>query len=620
MVTMLLKKLSVSMTLIFSFFVPILAADIVDTINDSMNESNDITIHKKLEYKSPLEFRQAIARYIKHTDKHYFKNTQRNIDDNVAYKKELRYLFTNYGRFSATTLMYRVRSAHQTMIKIDPNKEDEAYQKYEQICSVLLLTCAYVFLNDMRNEILQALDDIDNLIAYWRFQYNHKMRYFFNKSPFKWIAGKPQEKEIAYNIFRLERKQKQLYKMLGILTEHAHRFTTVKPYYEDCYLWIQELLTITGPIKNESKYNVDGSLFDLVAGHLELKLKHVSLVKQRIMNSLTSAQKPHHFVRNWIGYTTMIAIAGCCIKYHLRNPENIPLAVKKITSSMQTVGKSIVIDPMIDLWKVLFGTSSEDSITGIEEKVENIQKLSEKLQSEISRLTAQDAQSLKEYALEYLDRVLTGMKVANKDEIMKDAAAGELKKLGELFENTKIIKVNYDDNKIDLGIAIFFLMLDKIFGSLQQYPELIDKIIVPLVQTIGFLFVDIGSIVGDAVKNNFWTAKLAAFTPLMGGSVGAYKVYRWSTTRNYSPIRIALADVNALLIESEKQLDDHDYGKLMYLISKLRHKSVCLKDPLTDEFLTDIAKIESKQFSAYTKRDIVENMFNKYAFLGRVAV
>ena len=141
----------------------------------------------------------------------------------------------------------------------------------------------------------------------------------------------------------------------------------------------------------------------------------------------------------------------------------------------------------------------------------------------------------------------------------------------------------------------------------------------PLTQEIGFLFVDLGHIVGDFVKNNFWTAKLAAFTPLAAACIGSAKTYQWAVKKNYSPIRIALADVNSLLIESFAQLDDYDYGKLVYLIYKLRHKAHSLKDPLSHEFLTDVAKLESKQYDPQIKRGIVENMFNKYAFLGRIA-
>jgi hypothetical protein len=67
-------------------------------------------------------------------------------------------------------------------------------------------------------------------------------------------------------------------------------------------------------------------------------------------------------------------------------------------------------------------------------------------------------------------------------------------------------------------------------------------------------------------------------------------------------------------------LSDHDYGKLVYLVFKLANTVAYLapaEDTLRDEFLTDLEKLESKNFTAEVKRGIIENMFYKYLFLGR---
>ncbi len=39
------------------------------------------------------------------------------------------------------------------------------------------------------------------------------------------------------------------------------------------------------------------------------------------------------------------------------------------------------------------------------------------------------------------------------------------------------------------------------------------------------------------------------------------------------------------------------------------------QDNMRDDFLMDIAKLESQQFTVETKRRIIKNMFNKYPFL-----
>jgi len=616
-VNILLQKLSVFALFSFSLCTTTIQGNIF--LNVAQDQANKI-IKKPTVHKSPLEFKQAVARYVKHTDVHCFQNAQRNTDENASYKKELRYLFKNYGKFSAVTLLARLRSAHQAMVKQDTNVEGEAYKKYEQMCSALLLTCVQVFFNDARNQILNALHEIDNLIVYWRYQQNHQIKYFFSKSPVKWIVGKDQEKEIAHNIIRLERKQRELYTLLGSLTGHIHMFTESGTTYNDCYAWIEGLFEILSCIKTQD-YSSDGTRFDDIAGKLELKFKQVTKLKHDCMTSLAAAKKPNHFIRNWMLYTTLTTIIGYTLHYHVHNPTILPAAFEKTKNSIQWIGKSVVIDPMTDLWKVFFETNSESSAANIEDKIAKIEKFSGIIEARVAELTDPKIQSLKSYSTELLERVLTRMEAknfkVNKEEIMQDIALDKFDKLGALIENTGVY---YYDEKVDLGIANILLMLDTVLKLLQKYPELIDEGILPLLQQIGFLFADVGKIANDLLKNNFWTVKLAAFTPLAGACFGVTKAYQWATARNYSPIRIALADVNSLLIESATHLDDHDYGKLVYLICKLRHKSTYLKDPLSNDFLFDVAKLESKQYSAQTKRGIVENMFNKYAFLGRVAV
>jgi len=602
-------------------------------LNVAQEQVNKIS-KKPVKHKPSLEFKQAIARYIKHTDVQCFANMQRHTDENISYKKELRYLFKSYGKFSAVTLLARLRSAHQAMVKYDINVEGESYKKYEQICSALLLTCTQVFFNDARNQILNALHEIDNLLVYWRYQQNHQVKYFFSKSPMKWIVGKDQEKEIVQNIIKLERKQRELYTLLGSLTGHIHLFAETGTTYETCYTWIEELFEMTPCIKTSDYYTHDETRFDIIAGKLELKLKRVAKFKEDCLSSLAGARKPNHFVRNWMAYATAAAIAGYVLHYHSNNPLVLGAAFERTTTSIQGIGKSVVVDPMMDLWKVFFETKSENSITSVEAKVEKIEEYAGLIEAKVAILTDPKIQSLNGYSKELLGKVLTRMKTngvyyldkenvkcyisdVEKERIIQEVMVGNLGELSKVIEGTSLY---YYDEKVDLGIVNILLMLDDVLKLLQKYPELIDEGILPLVKEIGFLFADFGKITSDLLKNNFWTVKLAAFTPLAGACFCISKAYQWTTTRDYSPIRIALADVNSLLIESATHLDDYDYGKLVYLICKLRHRSTYLKDPLSNEFLSDVTKLESKQYSAQIKRGIVENMFNKYAFLGRIAV
>jgi hypothetical protein len=564
---------------------------------------------------SALEFKHAVVRYIKHTDTHCLQHTQRHGDENIPYKKELRYLFKNYNTISISALLSRLRSAHQEMVKIETDVASDTFKKYEQISSALLLICAQSFFYDTRNQILNALDEIDQLIIYWRYQQHHQLRYFFSKSPHKWVMGQSQAKEIAHNVIKLERKQRELYTMLGALAAHAHALTTCDINYDDCYAWVNGLLAVV-PYTSENSENVE---FDIIATQLALRMKKMDVLQHDLLRSLAATRKPSHFVQYWITYTTMASAAAYITYYHTHNPGVIPAAAQRTSDFVQGVIKSVVVDPMTDLYQVFFGIDAKGSVDNIEKRVDAIEKLANDVKANVSQLSKDQAKSLREYAEGILKATLEKMNVVNKDQILADVAKNNLESLNALCKDTGWSAWTFD-SRLDQETVRILLLVDEILNLLIPYLDLLDQNILPLTQEIGFLFVDLGHIVGDFIKNNFWTAKLAAFTPLAATCVGSVKTYKWMTAHDYSPIRIALADVNALLIESGTQLNDYAYGKLLYLVFKLRNRADSLKDPLAHEFLADVAKLESKQYGSETKHSIVENMFNKYAFLGRIAL
>ncbi len=565
---------------------------------------------------SPLEFKQAVARYIKHTDIDCLQHVQRHVDDNVPYKKELRYLLKNYNTISTSALLSRLRSAHQEMVKYESDVTSDVYKKYEQISSALLLICAQSFFYDVRNQILNALDEIDQLMMYWRYQQHHQLSYFFSKSPTKWIMGKSQAKEIAYNIVQLERKQSELYTLLGALAGHAHALTVCNVTYDECYKWVNGLLTVLSHNHDASADNVQ---FDDIAAQLALRMKKVDSFAHDLLRSLNAVRKSSHFTQHWMAYTAMLAATGYVAHYHANNPDVIPAAVQRTGAFAQGVVTSVVVDPLTDLYKVFFGIDAKGAVDNIEKRVDEIEKLASNVKANVANISKDNAKSLRQYAEDILEQTLTKMNIANKDQILSDVANNDLASLNALCEKTGWSAWTFD-NRLDQETVRILLLVDEILNLLIPYLDLLDQNILPLTQEIGLLFVDLGHIVGDFIKNNFWTAKLTAFTPLAAACIGTVKTYKWATARDYSPIRIALADVNALLIESGTQLNDYAYGKLLYLVFKLRHRASSLKDPLAHEFLADVAKLESKQYGSDTKHSIVENMFNKYAFLGRISV
>ena len=688
---------------VFSFFCMIQHEMQANVFLDAARVQVDKITDKKATHRSPLEFKQAVIRYIKHTDFNCFQHVQRSSDENIAYKKELRYLFKNYGSFSAITLLSRLCSAHQAMVQHDNNPDGDTYQHYEQICSALLLTCCQVFSHEMRNHILHALHDIDNLLVYWNYQHNHQLYYFFHKSPTKWIMGKGQEKEIAHNIVKLERKQKELYMLLGSLTEHLHSFAGTEIAYQDCYTWIERLFEIIPDGKAPSKIDADGSRFDAIAKALEPKLKRMNRFKSDVLSSVVMARKPNRFVRNWIAYTSLLATIAYMAHYNAKHPETIPSAAKAVQDE---AGKffMLLLHPIQKIYergKQAFSTGEKGDEAkkevSIDKKVETIDreeqllklieeivKVGKETESSISEQLAKSVASVREDGLRHLRDAIQRMQDPNYidgfrsktefkyDFVSIESAVSRVENVVEpIKENDFIInQENVDQYKKDLSCIYEFIgsSLDKVYNftdsgrklsaklvlglvclraddeylsPLQKYTEIIDKKILRIFQISADVVENIGLQAKDLIAETKQLEKDAAeelkyikkqlkdheltlmFTSLIPLGITALigsKTYQWIITRDYSSIRIALADVNSLLIEAAHDLDDYNYGKLVYLIYKLRHKSMYLKDPLTNEFLEDVAKLESKQHSPEAKHGIVENMFNKYAFLGKIAI
>jgi hypothetical protein len=637
---------------------------------------------------STLEFKQAVARYIKHTDIDCLQHAQRHIDDNVSYKKELRYLFKNYNSISTSALLSRLRSAHQEMVKIETDVASDTFKRYEQISSALLLICAQSFFYDTRNQILNALDEIDNLIIYWRSRQHHQLNYFFRKSPHKWIIGKPQAKEIANNIIKLERKQRELCTMLGALAGHAHALTTCDINYDDCYAWVNGLLAVV-PYTSENSENVE---FDVIANQLALRMKKMDVLQHDLLRSLAATRKPSHFVENWIVYTAMLAAAGYVAHYHVNNPNVIPTALRatqveagrllnlsispfktiydRINVAFSDTGKAKKSDLSAasaerpqqsvefteDDWKDV--VTVLDELQGVDHQLDDAGK---KIISNISKQLAKSVTTVREDGIKILQDATQGLTNASYPNIDIDTFKADLllaknnnpeavarihATVAELCKQAGLtgilLRLDLSKGDIYLQIAADFL------EHLHEYTDIVDDNIlnetVPLIDKGASLIIRLVELFGrkgiklvqyaesqlqqaelklqqaeKQLKDQELTLMFTALIPLFSTVGGAAYIYKWLTTKNYSPIRIALADVNALLIESGTQLNDYAYGKLLYLVFKLRNRADSLKDPLAHEFLADVAKLESKQYGSETKHSIVENMFNKYAFLGRIA-
>ena len=375
-----------------------------------------------------------------------------------------------------------------------------------------------------------------------------------------------------------------------------------------------------------------------------MKIKRVVSLKNDLLASIASARKPNYFIRHWIAYITVLAAAGYAAHYYAHNYVDVNIALDERFFSLRKNWVALVVKPSGDIWETFFGKVEESTV----------QNSGDDLEKGISDFAKdlKDLEVKKDVNKKTSDSLAAYLKVDRKN--TQDAMGVLLKKRvaeGKITQELCNDIITAEGNGDVTLFQKFVIDMDKyLYTDLVQSDDVIDAIVVlaelkiyhygtNLIQLVFELIVDYGIPVVKEVLivlskgNKEWAAaykkvnlilNVAALTPTIivgwASCSGLHKTYRWATARDYSPIRIALADINALLIESEARIDDHDYGKLVYLICKLRHKAGTLKDPLSHEFLTDVAKLESKQYTPQIKRGIVENMFNKYAFLGRIAV
>jgi len=610
-----------------------------------VNQVNKVS--KKSIHKSPVEYRQAVERYISVTR----LNSLTGKGKKVSYEIELQYLFDNFARFSTVALLYRLRLAHCDMVKNITDVHSEKYRYYEQICSALLLQCTQKLSDNARKQLLDALHEIDDHIVYWRYQKSHPLRYCFGKSPLKWVMGKKQEKEVSDNIKRLERRQAELYNIMGRLTTHVHSFTECDVHFADCYTWIEELLSVLSCIKIGPEKIIDGTQFDKIAAQLELKIKQVGNLKYNSLCTIVSAKKSNHLVRHWIAYTTMLAIAVYCAHYYVNNYGVVNKLIGDRSVAIHKNWYELVVKPGHDVWNIVCGKIPESDsknfvITDIKNDIETLEikyganKETSRQLNNYLKIDRANTQKTMKYLLDKwmqekkefvsgIDNKGYNITYTLDQEAYNNVINSEL--VGDVAPFQQLV------HDMPKGVYNHLIKSDDFLDSLIVYAELkIYHYGSSVVSIIFEFFVYYGMSVVKAIYNvvAYGNPELIAKVNLIvnvavlmptvivgcAGIYGLNKIYKRATKRNYTPIRIALADVNSLLIESPMPLDDYDYGKLVYLVHKLRNKAHSLKDALCNEFLVDITKLESKRFDVAAKRGIVDNMFNKYAFLGRIAV
>jgi hypothetical protein len=503
-------------------------------------------------------------------------------------------------RQAAISTIQEALSSVRKVISNFPANDIVAAQTYEKEQSAVLVKSARVLYDNARAQILDALQEIDNRIAYWQYQKNHQWRYFLTKSPLKWVTGNTQDTEIENNLEQLQSHQGELYVLLGQLaqlgTVYDHEYKTVFAAQDTKgYAWIDGLLNLLPRIKVVTKSVVDSSPFIARAALLKAKLERVRRFKSDILSDIVGTQVPAHIERNWLKYGTLMM--GLLVGYNT-------VSWDQVKGSFESV-KSNIYDPIMEPVKrsiqVLFPADKTKQDTDV--IISSLARTHD-VTLDLAKQFVIDAS--KKYGIDEVGTITSDMDKRDYGKFQK--FLGDIAKREKLdsskvsiFRPTQSVQgiVEWAASQGDYAQGLVYLLL--LIGV--HSTEDIQKFVLELIA---------------AQKKEFKAVRdLVLLTPAVFTGWLGYSGYKKFTTKDYSSIRRALVDINSLFVDQTRPLDDEQYGKMMYLVYNLKKRAE--KDlPLNvrADFIHDLEKIELQEFDVAAKRRIVEDMFKKYAFLG----
>jgi hypothetical protein len=333
-------------------------------------------------------------------------------------------------------------------------------------------------------------------------------------------------------------------------------------------VWVDGLLDVLVRIKVSVKNLDDMSPFIARVTVLKAKLERVRFFKNQILLEMKETQIPAHLERNWLKYGAVAAMLGW--GYQSNALEKLSNAFAYVTNSV----KEYVITPVENVMKDVFGRGNHNVSNELLVSQEEITIAQNTIAKFLAELVSSGDITVEQ------EKMMLSTIESGKSESLYAL-------MNELWDKGLFYKSKFLTSSLLWG-EFKFLMTGK---RLQEKLANIEN------QYIGI-------------------GKIAVLTPTLLSSWLAYRSYTALTEKDYAPIRRALIDINSLLVDATRSLDDEQYGKMLYLIYDLK-KRAAVDVPVTDrvDFINDLHRIESKEFNVAAKRAIVDDMFRKYSFL-----
>lgn len=573
-------------------------------------------------------------------------NVETKLTNNSTIEKELKhltyYLHSSQSVGKSATFLARVSSVHKRVM--DQNLPDEKRKIANEVISAAMLRCSLLLADTVRTQLLETLYIVDNYLSYWREQRGRTMHYFFHKSPHKWFMGQTQKSEIRDTIYMLERLQEKLYYDLGMLAGHMCAFVP-EDSVENFYRWVDRLCLLV-PLYNSTDEQPQ-DFVERIIQNLQYKITHVGNIKNDIVTLISSAKKPNHFVRNWMMYAGLCGVAYAAYK----NPNVVEElvgfnALNGYAVSIKKLFKDNIVDPIEKAIDLLRGKdiehkkqmkNIEDTNAIIDKKMAELKKILPSLNSnggEDIKILQRNVTKSVEGSLHAVLKALQ-CDQAKQETIMSAIKKGNFSKMSDYLDELSkrpteawSIAGKVDEHLPQLKGYAFTAegnIVPGLLKLLQQYVVAIDEGILPATHDTVELIIAVADLIKgcsqdyyDVKKQTRLIAQLLLLMPVGLATWSFAKVYNWMSTHDYRSLRVSLAEVQSFFIETVSPLSPNDYGKLIFLLHKLKRQAIMhisTRDKLQHDFLVDITKLESTEFDNKTKRLIVENMRSRYPFL-----
>jgi hypothetical protein len=465
---------------------------------------------------------------------------------------------------------------------------NEALLAYEKAESAVILQSAKILYDNARQQILDALLEIDNRIAYWQDQKDHPWNYFVSKNPLKWVTGIAQEDEVEDNLETLKSHQGELYVLLGQLSELGSAFITgykdtFMKDHQQGYAWVDTLLDALVRIKTPQQATNNMAFIARVC-LLQAKLEKVNQFKDELLSDISETAKPSYFARNWLkGGMALLAMG---YGYNNISYQQVADSVNYATSTFNTITQPVQ-------------ETIKDVITpGWNKKIKTNGMMPEVPESYATKL-------------ELVKRYVTDM--GNKYKLQNEA-----KNVLKAFDNNDYSAYGKFVEDVGAKEEFSYSGIKQWAQSLEDYGR--GHLLGDELEVIRHLR-GLGEWASAQEKQFAGVGKLILLIPAIAMTTGAYWSYQKLIEKNYAPLRYALVDINSLFVDPTKQLTDEQYGKMIYLVHVLKkraEKELPIKNNMRANFIQDLEKIESSEFNVAAKRAIVDDMFKKYEFLGLI--